>query len=105
MLLAEGMEEPKVVKDAVQEYKNEMDLIAGFMQECIEIDYNSTDTVPANVLFQIYSKWAHANNEYEMSSKKFFNELTKKGIFYKNIRLTDNAIELKGHQYSITDFK
>ena len=114
MLLAEGMEEPKVVKDAVQEYKNEMDLIAGFMQECIEIDYNSTGTVPANVLFQIYSKWAHANNEYEMSSKKFFNELTKKlpdkgrnskGIFYKNIRLTDNAIELKGHQYSITDFK
>ena len=109
------MEEPQCVLDAVKEYKVEMDLLASFIEECIEIDYTSDDKIMATDLFQAYSKWAKINNEYEMSSKKFFREIGKKlpdkgrngkGVYYKNIKLNDNASEmLKGKQYHIEDFK
>ena len=112
---AEGMEEPQCVLDAVKEYKVEMDLLASFIEECIEIDYTSDNKIMATDLFQAYSKWAKINNEYEMSSKKFFREIGKKlpdkgrngkGVYYKNIKLNDNASEmLKGKQYHIEDFK
>jgi len=94
--IKEGMEEPECVKDAVKEYKQEMDLLAGFLEQCVEIDYDCKDKVPARDLFRAYSMWAKANNEYEMSSKKFFMEIGKKlpekgrdgkGIFYRYIRL------------------
>lgn len=111
----EGLEEPKCVQDAVKEYKQEMDLLAGFLEECIEIDYDNGEKIPATELFEVYSRWTKKNNEYEMTSKKFFREATKKlpekgrngkGIFYANIRLTDYAKDLVGaKQYSIDDFK
>lgn len=94
--MQEGIEEPECVKDAVKEYKQEMDLLAGFIEQCIEIDYTCEEKIPAKDLFREYSRWAKENNEYEMSSKKFFTEITKKlpekgrdsrGIFYRNIRL------------------
>lgn len=104
----EGITEPKCVKEAVKEYKNEMDVLAGFVDECIEVDYDCKDKVMAGDLFKAYSKWARDNNEYEMSSKKFFSEVGKKlpekgrgatGVFFKYIRLTKQA-----KQYSINDF-
>ena len=112
---AEGLNDPEIVLDAVKEYKQEMDLIAGFLDQCIEIDYDSDDKIMASELFRIYSRWAKANNEYEMSSKKFFSEAVKKlpnkgrngkGIFYSNIKLTEYAKELaqNGKQYSFDDF-
>lgn len=91
-----GMTEPQCVLDAVKEYKQEMDLLAGFIEECVVIDYDCREKVPAPDLFRAYTRWAKDNNEYEMSSKKFFSEMTKKlpekgrdsrGVFYRNIRL------------------
>lgn len=104
-----GMSEPQCILDAVKEYKQEMDLLAGFVEQCIEIDYNGDLKVPANELFKAYSRWAKDNNEYEMSSKKFFTEIGKKlpekgrngrGIFYKNIRI----IQYAERQYRFGDF-
>lgn len=108
----EGMIEPPCVLEAVKEYKQEMDLLAGFIDQCIEIDYDCDDRIMASDLFQVYSRWARTNNEYEMSSKKFFREITKKlpdkgrnakGVFYTNIRITDYANELSGRQYRLED--
>ena len=93
-----------------------MDLLAGFLEQCIEIDYENGAKIPASDLFLVYSKWAKTNNEYEMSSKKFFHEITKKlpskgrnskGIFYSDIKLTEYAQDLvsgNGVQYRISDF-
>ena len=108
----EGMEEPECVLEATKEYKQEMDLIAGFVEQCIMIDY-AADKIMAADLFGIYSKWAKQNNEYEMSSKKFFTEVSKKlpdkgrnskGIYYTRIRLTEYAQGLAGRQYDVNDF-
>lgn len=109
----EGLEEPEMVANATAEYKNEMDLIAGFIADCIVVDYSSDLQVPSSKLFELYAKWAKSNNEYEMSSKKFYNELSKKlpdkgrnskGVYYKNIVITEVAQDLLGVNYSIDNF-
>lgn len=104
-----GMTEPQCVLDAVKEYKQEMDLLATFIEECIEIDYDCKEKTPAPDLFRAYIRWAKDSNEYEMSSKKFFSEMTKKlpekgrdgkGIYYKYIRL----IKYGEPSYSFSSF-
>lgn len=103
-----GLNDPDCVKVAVKEYKHEMDLLAGFLDECVEIDYDEKKRTPAQELYRAYSRWAKENREYEMSSKKFFSEVSKKlpekgrdgkGVYFKYIRIT-NAEK----QYSISDF-
>lgn len=112
----DGINEPNCVQDAVKEYKKEMDLLASFMEQCLEIDYDCDDKIVASDLFRLYSVWAKRNNEYEMSSKKFFREIGQKipgkgrngkGVFYTNIRLADYAKDLVGtpvRQYKVDDF-
>lgn len=98
----EGLEVPECVKRATDEYKSEMDLLQSFMEACIVIDYTAQEAIPASELYSIYTAWANENNEYVMTSRKFFVEIGKKtpeksriasGVVYKNIRLTDFAAE------------
>lgn len=110
----EGIEEPNRVAEATKDYKQEMDLIASFVEQCLVIDYESKQRIMANELFSLYSKWARLNNEYEMSSKKFFNEASKKlpdkgrtsaGVFYSSVKLSEYAQSLVDKQYNFGDFK
>lgn len=110
----EGLEDPLCVVDATKDYKQEMDLIAGFVEQCVIIDYENNDKIMGVELFAIYKAWAKANNEFEMTAKKFGMEIVKKlpekgrdgkGVFYKKIALTDYAKELLPKQYRIEDFK
>lgn len=112
----QGIEEPECVSVAVNDYKKEMDILALFIEQCIVIDYDITEKVMANNLFALYAMWAKQNNEYEMSSQKFFREINKRlpekgrsaqGVFYRSIGLTDYANTLsngKYKQYSFNDF-
>ena len=112
----EGLEEPQCVQDAVKEYKQEMDLLAGFLEECVIIDYDSKERIASADLFKAYSRWAKENNEYEMSSKKFFREIGKKlpdkgrdsqGVYYTSIRFTEYAKDMNiqpKRQYTLADF-
>jgi putative DNA primase/helicase len=98
--MRDGIKEPECVLEAVKEYKQEMDLLAGFIEQCIVIDYTCDEIVVASDLFTMYKQWAKDNNEYEMSSKKFFMEIGKKlpekgrnskGVFYRYIKFTEAA--------------
>ena len=109
----DGLKEPARVLEATKEYKHEMDLVAGFIEQCIMINYDATEHVMASDLFNVYRQWAKQNNEYEMSSKKFFTEVQKKlpekgrsgkGIYYGKIQFTDYAKDLVPRQYRIEDF-
>lgn len=104
----EGLEMPECVKKATDEYKSEMDLLQTFADACIVIDYSVPKGVPANELYSAYVRWAERNNEYVMTSRKFFTEMSKKlpekrrearGIVYGQIRLLEGE-----KQYSISDF-
>ena len=109
----EGLEPPKCVQDSTAEYKAEMDLIATFMEACVVIDYTAQEVIPANELYSIYTEWAKANNEYVMTSRKFFGEFGKRtpekrrissGIVYQKLRLTDFAKKFQRKQYSANMF-
>lgn len=110
----EGIEEPEKVKGAVKEYKQEMDILASFVEQCLEIDYDCTESISASRLFRVYLHWAKENNEYEMSANKFGREITKKlpekhktgaGIMYRYIRFTDYAERLEPQRsFSYADF-
>lgn len=114
----EGLELPKCVQDATKEYKAEMDILTNFMEQCIEIDYKSPEPIMAPQLFNLYTVWAQKNNEYQMTSRKFYLEIVKKvpektridkGVCYKGIKLNDYAKQLLAPKentknYSIDDF-
>ena len=109
----EGLEPPKCVQDSTAEYKAEMDLIATFMEACVVIDYTSMETIPANELYSVYAEWAKTNNEYVMTSRKFFGEFGKRapekrrissGIVYPKIRLTDFAKKFIPRKYTASMF-
>lgn len=108
------LSEPIAVLEATKDYKQEMDLIAGFVEQCVMINYDAEEKIMASDLFAIYSKWAKQNNEWEMSAKRFGMEIVKKlpergrngkGVFYSKIQLTDYAKTLIPRQYRIEDFK
>lgn len=114
----EGLELPKCVQEATKEYKAEMDILTNFMEQCVEIDYKSPEPIMAPQLFNLYTVWAQKNNEYQMTSRKFYTEIAKKvpektriheGVCYKYIRLNDYAKQLLAPKentknYSIDDF-
>jgi putative DNA primase/helicase len=91
--LKEGLEVPSVIKAAVQEYKNEMDIIGTFLDEHCEVGVDWE--TKANDLYIEYEKWAKQSNEYLMSKSKFGREMSKKfykerrsfGYVYKGIKL------------------
>lgn len=114
----EGLELPKCVQEATKEYKAEMDILTNFMEQCVEIDYKSPEPIMAPQLFNLYTVWAQKNNEYQMTSRKFYLEIVKKvpektridkGVCYKGIKLNDYAKQLLAPKentknYSIDDF-
>lgn len=111
----EGIEAPACVDSAIKEYKQEMDLLSEFIDQCIEIDYNNEERIMGSDLFKLYSRWSKENNEFEMTSRKFFKEMTKKmptkgknnkGVYFKNIRITDYGQDLSDifKQYNFSDF-
>lgn len=110
----DGIAEPSQVLEATKDYKQEMDLIAGFVEQCIVINYDTEEKIMAADLFSIYSKWAKQNNEWEMSAKRFGMEIVKKipeksrtskGVCYGKIELTEYAKSLIPKQFRAEDFK
>lgn len=106
--------DPVRVIEATKDYKQEMDLIAAFVEQCVVIDYTVDEKVMASDLFSVYKAWAKENNEWEMTSKRFGMEMAKKtpekvktskGMAYGKIRLTDYAKGFLPRQYRIEDFK
>ncbi len=94
----EGLEPPEKVQKATAEYKTEMDILATFVEACLTIDNNPSHQIQANDLFNLFQQWAKKNNEYEMTSRKFFLEIAKKvpdkirsssGIQYRGVSIND----------------
>ena len=76
-----GLVQPKTIADATQEYKNEMDTIKTFIDDCIN-DVDGWET-PASDVYKVYEQWARNSNEYVMSLTKFGKELNKR---YEKLR-------------------
>lgn len=72
----EGLIMPSAVKQAVDEYKKEMDVVSRFLNECTEKAF--AKSVKASDLYRIYTQWCSQNGEYQMSNTKFGKEISQK---------------------------
>ncbi len=77
---SEGLRMPKVIADAVEEYRNEMDVISAFLASDYVVQGGE---VKAQALYAVYCQWCSESNEYKMPSRKFGLEMTKR---YNKIR-------------------
>jgi putative DNA primase/helicase len=92
----EGLESPASINDATKEYRNEMDIINTFVDECCQIIPNYE--TPAQEVYNEYSEWSKRGNEYLMSltrfgkemAKRFDKKKTRNGVVYMNLRLSKN---------------
>ena len=73
---AEKLGMPQAVKDATTDYRNEMDVVAGFIDDCCFLSPNTS--VKAKDLYQAYRQWCHENETYIMSNPKFGTEMGNK---------------------------
>lgn len=107
MWLKEGLGMPKSIVAATKEYRNEMDVINNFLDNCVmEVPGHREK---ATDIYNKYREWAKANNEYIMSNTKFGSEMAKRydrkrvadGTYYYNIRLDVNG-DMPRINYEIT---
>lgn len=72
---SEGLGKSTAVEKATADYKNEMDVIANFLDsEFVQ----QGGECKSSTLYALYCKWCDQNNEYKMSSTKFGREMGKK---------------------------
>ena len=60
--IEEGLEMPVEVENATKAYRQEMDIIESFLQDCVKIVPNGREK--ANDVFLAYKKWAQDGNEW-----------------------------------------
>ena len=91
----EGLRKPKVIADAVEEYRNEMDVISAFLASDYVVQGGECK---AQALYAVYCQWCSECNEYKMPSRKFGLEMTKRynkvkkrdAFYYDGLSLTVN---------------
>ena len=89
----EGLNPPAIVTEASKGYRNEMDVTAGFLDECTVTGPDFQ--IKSNELYKSYKQWAETYGEYLMSSTKFGIEMsqrfnrrhTKNGNVYDGVQL------------------
>lgn len=71
-----GMAFPKAVIKANEDYRNEMDVISAFINECCEVSTNAS--VNANDLYRNYVSWCDDTGAFDVGKRKFGMEMTKR---------------------------
>ena len=72
----EGLKQPRAVLDMTREYRREMDVISGFLDDCCEVGEGFS--AKSSELYAAYSAWCEANTEFKMSNTKFSVEMEKR---------------------------
>ncbi|WKZ17748.1 MAG: phage/plasmid primase, P4 family [Candidatus Jettenia sp. CY-1] len=90
-----GLQTPDEVKNATNEYRNEMDVLQAFLEECCII--NDEVKAKTGVLYEGYKKWCTDNNEFTLNNRQFGRGLKEKG--FQSLQSSGNwwrGIGLKG---------
>lgn len=82
----EGLKQPKAVLDMTREYRREMDVISGFLDDRCEVGEGFS--AKSSELYAAYSAWCEANTEFKMSNTKFGVEMEKR--FARSKRMDGN---------------
>ena len=74
----EGLIAPEAVKTATESYRQQMDAMAGFIDECCVVQKNAK--VKATDLYIAYTNWCEQSGEYSESQRKFGMRLSERGF-------------------------
>ncbi len=75
----DGLQAPDEVLAATKEYREEMDVLGAFLEECCEV--GPEKNVAASELYQAYGLWCTDNGEQQETQRKFGRRLTERGVF------------------------
>ncbi len=73
-----GLQEPKEIQMATKQYKEGMDTIGMFLNECCQKEKN--EVVAAGGLYRAYQAWTTRDGEYCQTQKKFSQSLKERGF-------------------------
>lgn len=90
---------PKIVRDAVEAYRNDNDWLGQFLEECCEQD--STHHCKSGELFQEYRAYCARTGDYARSSADFYAALDKQG--YERKRFSE-GVKIRGLRLKNSDF-
>ena len=93
-----GIQEPKSVTEASEEYRKEFDTISYFIEECCTI--GSDLEIKSSVLYQAYKDWCVKNNEKCLNNRQFseilqskkFKKRKRSNILFCGISLSNSQL-------------
>ena len=86
---------PKVVKDAIYEYREQNDWFHHFLEDCCDVDSSYMES--SNDLYKAYCKYCDDTNEFKRNALDFYNTLETKGFtkFIKKRKRFIKGLKLK----------
>jgi putative DNA primase/helicase len=75
--VTEGLDVPEQVTKAVADYREEMDLIGMFMQDCLE---EGDDDTPVKDVYEVYQEWCKQNGEFTHRKRNLNLMLRERGF-------------------------
>ncbi|MDM5430870.1 phage/plasmid primase, P4 family [Bacillus mycoides] len=78
----DGLKEPKVVAEATGKYKDDMDILAPFLDEVCYVDEceNESIMIEAKELYNVYERWCFNSGERSLGNRSFYRMLETKGF-------------------------
>ncbi len=80
-----GLGEPEEVQAATEGYRNEMDAIGRFIQDCCITGVERS--TKSSELYKVYRDWCRENNEYELTQTKFSIRIEERGFTKQKTRI------------------
>jgi P4 family phage/plasmid primase-like protien len=91
--LKEELSVPDAVQNATNEYREDMDIIGNFIEECCVMSRN--ESVTCNQLYEAYKEWTKQAGHLPCSKNKFGRKISERGQF-ERIRKTHGENAYKG---------
>lgn len=78
----DGLKEPKVVAEATGKYKDDMDILAPFLDEVCYVDERENESImiEAKELYNSYERWCFNSGERALGNRSFYRMLETKGF-------------------------
>jgi putative DNA primase/helicase len=86
----DGLREPAAVSQHTASYRNEMDVLGAFLEECCVA--GPSESVSAAQLYSTFRDWAQESGEYLMSQTMFGRRLNDRGFRREKSRDDNNRV-------------
>ena len=83
-----GLAEPQAVRQATDEYRAEMDILSGFIGECL-VNADENESVRASMIYEVYEKWNKQNGATNLTQNAFGKHLSEKGFNKKRSMISN----------------